>query len=60
MDKKQMLQNGYQKKQLYLIISKDINGKEHFIVMEDLNEVKKYKSSSDQVQHVSMFIKGDI
>ena len=60
MNKKQMLQDGYQKKQLYLIMSKDINGKEHFIVMEDLNEVKKYKSSSDQVQPISMFVKGDI
>ena len=60
MDKKQMLQDGYQKKQLYLIMSKDINGKEHFIVMEDLNEDKKYKSSSDQVQPISMFVKGDI
>ena len=55
-----MLQDGYQKKQLYLIMSKDINGKEHFIIMEDLNEVKKYKSSSDQVQPISMFVKGDI
>lgn len=57
MDIKQMLKDGYHKEQLYLIISKDINGKTHFLVVEDIDTVKKYKSSSNQVQQISILKK---
>ena len=55
MDKKKMLKDGVNKKQVFLIISKDINGKEHFTVIEDLELVKKYKDSSEKVCPVSYF-----
>ena len=57
MDIKQMLKDGYSKKQLYLVISKDLNGKTHFTVLDNLEIAKKYKSSSEQVQPVTMLTK---
>ena len=57
MNIKQMLKDGYSKKQLYLIISKDINGKTHFTILDNLEIAKKYKSSSEQVQPVTMLTK---
>lgn len=57
MDIKQMLKDGYSKKQLYLVISKDINGKTHFTILDNLEIAKKYKSSSEQVQPVTMLTK---
>ena len=55
MDKKKMLKDGLNKKQVFIVISKDINGKEHFTVIEDLELVKKYKNSSEKVCPVSYF-----
>lgn len=57
MNIKQMLKDGYHKEQLYLVITKDINGKTHFFVVEDIDTVKKYKSSSNQVQQISILKK---
>ena len=57
MDKKQMLQDGYKKEIVYIVVSKDINGKEHFIVVDNLDTVKKYKNSSEKVCPVSLFYK---
>lgn len=56
MDKKQMLKDGLKKKTVYLLVGKDINGKEHFTVVEDLEIAKKYKTS-ENVQPVTMLIK---
>ena len=56
MDKKKLLQNGLKKKQVYLVVTKDINGKEHFQVAETLNIVKQYKSTNDKIMPVTMYI----
>lgn len=56
MDKKQMLKDGLKKKTVYLLVGKDINGKEHFTVIEDLEMAKLYKTS-ENVRPVTMFIK---
>ena len=57
MDKKQMLKDNLNKKQVFIVISKDINGKEHFTVVEDLELVKKYKNSSEKIYPVSYFFR---
>lgn len=56
MDKKQMLKDGLKKKTVYLLVGKDINGKEHFTVVEDLDIAKAYKNGED-VRPVTMFTK---
>ena len=57
MDKKKLLQNGLQKKQVYLVVTKDINGKEHFQVTETLDIAKEYKSTDDKIMPVTMYVK---
>lgn len=57
MNIKEMLKDGYSKKQLYLIKSNDKNGKTHFVIVEDVNIAKKYKTSSTQIQPVTMLTK---
>ena len=56
MDKKQMLKDGLKKKTVYLLVGKDINGKEHFTVVEDLDIANLYKTGED-VRPVTMFMK---
>ena len=57
MDIKQMLKDGYSKKQLYAIISRDRNGKTHFTIVDNLETAKKYKLSSEKVQPITMLTK---
>lgn len=56
MDKKQMLKDGLKKIQKFLVISKDVNRKEHYCVFDNLELAKKYKLSSDQVQPITMYV----
>ena len=56
MDKKQILKEGLNKIQKFLVISKDVNGKEHYCVFDNLELAKKYKSSSDRVQPITMYV----
>ena len=60
MDKKQLLKDGFVKIQKFLVITKDMNGKEHFCVFDTLEDIKKYKSSSDKIQPISMYVKEEI
>ena len=60
MDKKQLLKDGFVKMQKFLIITKDINGKEHFCVLDDLEITKKYKTSDDIIQPVTMYVKEEV
>ena len=57
MDKKQLLKDGFVKMQKFLIITKDINSKEHFCIFDDLEIAKKYKSSDDKIQPITMYVK---
>ena len=56
MDKKQILKDGLNKIQKFLVISKDMNGKEHYCVFDNLKLAKKYKSCSDRVQPITMYV----
>ena len=60
MDKKQLLKDGFVKVQKFLIITKDINGKEHFCILDDLEIAKKYKSSDDKIQPITMYVKDEV
>lgn len=45
MDAKQMLKDGFEKVQVAILIQKDRNGKEHFVVVDTPEHAKKYKGS---------------
>ena len=60
MDKKQLLKDGFIKVQKFLVMTKDINGKEHFCIFDDLDVAKKYKSSDDKIQPITMYVKDEV
>lgn len=46
MDTKQMLKDGFVKKQVVILIDKDTySGKEHFVVVDTLEHAKEYKTN---------------
>jgi hypothetical protein len=57
LDTKQMIQDGFKKLQVAAVVTHDRNGKEHFIVVDTLEDAKKYKSSGDELRLVTMFVK---
>ena len=57
LDTKQMIQDGFKKVQVAAVVTRDCNGKEHLIVVDTLEDAKKYKSSGDEIRLVTMFIK---
>ena len=60
MDKKQLLKDGFVKVQKFLVITKDMNGKEHFCIFDNLEVAKKYKSLGDKVQPITMYAKDEV
>lgn len=42
LDTKKMIQDGFTKSQIALVITKDRNGKEHIIAVDTVNNAKKY------------------
>ena len=56
MDTKKMLQNGFVKTQVAILISKDRNGKEHMVVVDTPEHAKEYKSSED-MRLATMYVK---
>jgi hypothetical protein len=44
MNTKQMLQDGFVKKQVAILIERDRNGKEHFVVVDTPEHAKEYKT----------------
>lgn len=45
MNTKQMLKDGFVKKQVAILIERDRNGKEHFRVVDTPEHAKEYKTS---------------
>ena len=45
LDTKKMLQDGFTKSQIALVITKDRNGKEHIIAVDTVENAKKYSGS---------------
>ncbi len=58
MDTKQMLKDGFVKKQVAILIDKDRNGKEHFVVIDTLEHAKEYKTWED-MRLATMYVKED-
>ncbi len=57
MNTKQMLQDGFVKKQVVILIDKDTySGKEHFIVVDTLEHAKEYKTS-ETMRLATMYVK---
>jgi hypothetical protein len=44
MDTKQMLKDGFVKKQVAILIERDRNGKEHYVVIDTPEHAKEYKT----------------
>jgi hypothetical protein len=59
MDTKQMLKDGFIKKQVALLIYKDsYNGKEHIVVVDTPEHAKEYKTY-ETMRLATMYIKED-
>ena len=56
MDTKQMLKDGFVKKQVAILIERDRNGKEHFVVIDTPEHAKEYKTG-EAMRLATMYIK---
>ena len=57
MDTKQMLKDGFVKKQVCILIDKDTySGKEHIVVVDTLEHAKEYKTN-ETIRLATMYIK---
>ena len=56
MDTKQMLKDGFVKKQVAILIERDRNGKEHFVVIDTPEHAKEYKTG-ELMRLATMYIK---
>lgn len=56
MDAKKMLQDGFTKKQVAILIQRDRNGKEHLIVIDTPEHAKEYKTGED-MRLATMYIR---
>lgn len=58
MNTKQMLQDGFVKKQVAILIERDRNGKEHFVVVDTPEHAKEYKTG-EAMRLATMYCKED-
>lgn len=56
MDVKKMLQDGFEKTQVAILIGKDRNGKAHMVVVDTSEHAKEYKGSED-MRLATMYVK---
>ena len=56
MDAKQMLKDGFVKKQVAILIERDRNGKEHYVVIDTPEHAKEYKTG-ELMRLATMYIK---
>ena len=56
MDTKQMLKDGFVKKQVAILVERDRNGKEHFVVIDTPEHAKEYKTG-EAMRLATMYIK---
>ena len=56
MNTKQMLQDGFVKKQVAILIERDRNGKEHFVVVDTPEHAKEYKTG-EAMRLATMYVK---
>lgn len=55
LDTKKMIQDGFKKSTIALIVNKDSNGKEHFVGVDSIENANKYKSSGTIVRLLTVF-----
>ena len=53
-----MIQEGFTKKQVAILIQRDRNGKEHLIVIDTPEHAKEYKTGED-MRLATMYVKED-
>lgn len=58
MDTKKMLQDGFVKKTVAVLIEKDRNGKEHIVVVDTPEHAKRYKTG-EEMRLATMYCKED-
>lgn len=56
MDTKKMLQDGFVKKTVAILIEKDRNGKEHIVIV-DTPEHAKYYKTGEEMRLATMYVK---
>ena len=56
MNTKKMLQDGFVKKQVAILVERDRNGKEHFVVIDTPEHAKEYKTC-EAMRLATMYIK---
>ena len=56
MNTKKMVQDGFEKTQVAILIRKDRNGKEHMVVVDTPEHAKEYKESED-MRLATMYVK---
>ena len=56
MDTKQMLQDGFVKKTVAILIEKDRNGKEHIVIVDTPEHAKFYKTGGE-MRLATMYVK---
>lgn len=56
MDTKKMLQDGFVKKTVAILIQKDRNGKEHILVVDTPEHAKEYKTN-ESMRLATMYVK---
>ena len=57
MNTKEMLKNGFEKKTVALVISRDYySGKLHYIVVDSIENAKEFKTG-ESIQQVTMYFK---
>lgn len=56
MNTKKMLQDGFVKKQVAILVERDRNGKEHFVVIDTPEHAKEYKTG-EAMRLATMYIK---
>ena len=56
MDTKKMLQDGFVKKTVAILIEKDRNGKEHIVIVDTLEHAKYYKTG-EEMRLATMYVK---
>ena len=58
MNAKKMLQDGFVKTQVAILIYKDRNGKEHLVVVDTPEHAKEYKTS-EEMRLATMYVKSN-
>jgi hypothetical protein len=53
---KQMLKDGFVKKQVAILVERDYNGKEHLVIIDTPEHAKMYKSGED-MRLATMYVK---